>query len=31
MMDVMFDMPTDESSEVRITLDYAKTKIDKVA
>ena len=31
MMDVMFDMPTDESSEVRITLDYAKSKIDKVA
>jgi ATP-dependent Clp protease ATP-binding subunit ClpX len=31
MMDIMFDMPTNESGEVRITLDYAKSKIDKVA
>lgn len=31
MMDIMFDMPTNESGEVRITLDFAKSKIDKVA
>ncbi|MBO5821046.1 MAG: ATP-dependent Clp protease ATP-binding subunit ClpX [Alistipes sp.] len=31
MMDIMFDMPTNESGEVRITLEYAKSKIDKIA
>lgn len=31
MMDVMFDMPTGENKEFRITLDYAKAKIDKAA
>lgn len=29
MMDVMFDMPSTEQKECRITLQYAKTKIDK--
>ena len=31
MMDIMFDMPVGENSEIRITLDYAKSKIDKAA
>ena len=31
MMDVMFELPSGENSECRITLDYAKAKIDKVA
>ena len=31
MMDVMFDMPEGENREFRVTLDYAKSKIDKVA
>ena len=31
MMDVMFDMPTGENKEFRVTLDYAKAKIDKAA
>ena len=31
MMDVMFDMPEGEEKEFRVTLDYAKSKIDKEA
>lgn len=31
MMDVMFDMPEGEVKEFRVTLDYAKSKIDKAA
>ena len=31
MMDVMFDMPEGESKEFVVTLDYAKSKIDKAA
>ena len=31
MMDVMFELPSGENSECRITLDYAKAKIDKFA
>ena len=31
MMDVMFELPSGENSECRITLDYAKSKIDKIA
>lgn len=31
MMDVMFDMPEGDGKEFRVTLDYAKSKIDKVA
>ena len=31
MMDVMFELPSCENSECRITLDYAKSKIDKIA
>ena len=31
MMDIMFDMPVGENGEIRITLDYAKSKIDKAA
>lgn len=31
MMDVMFELPSGEDSECRITLDYAKAKIDRVA
>lgn len=31
MMDVMFDMPEGENKEFRVTLDYAKSKIDKAA
>ena len=30
MMDVMFELPSGENSECRITLDYAKSKIDKI-
>jgi ATP-dependent Clp protease ATP-binding subunit ClpX len=29
MMDVMFDMPTTDEGEFRITLDYARKKIDR--
>ena len=31
MMDVMFDMPEGDVKEFRVTLDYAKSKIDKAA
>ena len=31
MMDIMFDMPEGENKEFVVTLDYAKSKIDKVA
>ncbi len=31
MMDVMFDMPEGENSEFRVTLDYAKSKVEKTA
>ena len=31
MMDVMFDMAADESGNMHITLDYAKSKIEKMA
>ncbi|MBQ3249358.1 MAG: ATP-dependent Clp protease ATP-binding subunit ClpX [Alistipes sp.] len=31
MMDVMFDMPEGDAKEFRVTLDYAKSKIDKAA
>ncbi|MBQ6613057.1 MAG: ATP-dependent Clp protease ATP-binding subunit ClpX [Alistipes sp.] len=31
MMDVMFELPSGEDAKCRITLDYAKSKIDKVA
>ena len=31
MMDVMFDMNTSDGGEFRITLDYAKSKIDRAA
>ena len=31
MMDVMFDMNTNDGGEFRITLDYAKSKIDRAA
>ena len=30
MMDVMFELPSGENSECRITLDYAMSKIDKI-
>jgi ATP-dependent Clp protease ATP-binding subunit ClpX len=29
MMDIMFDMPEGENKEFVVTLDYAKSKIDK--
>jgi ATP-dependent Clp protease ATP-binding subunit ClpX len=29
MMDVMFDMPCTESGKIHITLEYAKSKIEK--
>ena len=31
MMDIMFDMPVTEGEEFRITLEYAKSKIDRAA
>ena len=31
MMDIMFDMPEGENKEFVVTIDYAKSKIDKVA
>ena len=31
MMDVMFDMAADDSGNMHITLDYAKSKIEKIA
>lgn len=31
MMDVMFDMPEGENREFRVTLDYAKSKVEKTA
>jgi ATP-dependent Clp protease ATP-binding subunit ClpX len=31
MMDVMFELPSGEDAKCRITLDYAKSKIDKFA
>lgn len=31
MMDVMFDMPSSDEKECRITMDYAKQRIDRVA
>ena len=31
MMDIMFDMPVSEGEEFRITLEYAKSKIDRAA
>jgi ATP-dependent Clp protease ATP-binding subunit ClpX len=30
MMDVMFDMPTTEDKECRITLDFARSKVDRM-
>ena len=29
MMDVMFDMGAEQSGELRITLDYAKSKVER--
>jgi ATP-dependent Clp protease ATP-binding subunit ClpX len=31
MMDIMFDMPEGQNKEFVVTLDYAKSKIDKAA
>jgi hypothetical protein len=31
MMDVMFDMPATEDKEFRITLDYARQRIERLA